>query len=262
MYKFGAKELKTEGANSANRVENAAAGFTAPAASGIASNDGFVQRALTTICTNCLLQRGLLAVFLCAVAGVSLAAPTTTISATRIWPAPIYTRVTFEAPTAISHQMLLLQNPSRLVVDIEATEITPELAALAQRVRENDPYIKQIRVARNKPGTVRVVLDLKADVKPSLFTLAPAGEYKHRLILDVYPLNPIDPMAEMFAAKPNDMAVKPLNTGVSSTSKVEENVVVTSSAAPLKQTGMPPAILKPEAKPVVTAAPPDIKVSR
>jgi N-acetylmuramoyl-L-alanine amidase len=255
MYKFGANGLKTEDANAANHVENVAAGTVAPALV-VSRNNGFMQRALATICTNCLLQRGLLAVFLCAVAGLTYAAPaasTATISATRIWPAPIYTRVTFEAPTAISHQMLLLQNPSRLVVDIEATEITPELAALAQRVRENDPYIKQIRVARNKPGTVRVVLDLKADVKPSLFTLGPAGEYKHRLILDVYPLNPVDPMAEMFAAKNSDMPVKPLNTGISSTAIAIENVVVTSSAAPLKQIGMPPALLKPEAKPVVEA---------
>ncbi len=261
MYKFGAKQLKTDGANSANHVENVAADFGASAVSPAAPpSDGFVQRALTSICTNCLLQRGLLAVFLCAVAGLTVAAPSTTISATRIWPAPVYTRVTFEAPTAISHQMLLLQNPPRLVVDIEATEVTPELLALAQRVRETDPYIKQIRVARNKPGTVRVVLDLKTDVKPSLFTLAPAGEYKHRLILDVYPLNPVDPMAEIFAPKPINVAVKSLNTGVSSTSPsidtepksiVAASAVVISSVAPLKQMGMPPAILKPEAKPVV-----------
>ncbi len=268
MYKFGAKELNTTGATPANHLNIVVADGAASAV---------LQKVLASLCTNCLLQRGLLAVFLCTVAGIGFAASiatttATTISATRIWPAPIYTRVTFEAPTAISHQMLLLQNPARLVVDIETAEITPELAALAQRVRENDPYIKQIRVARNKPGTVRVVLDLKSNVKPSLFTLAPAGEYKHRLILDVYPLNPVDPMAEMFAAKTGDrgleksldklpeIAVKPLNTAVSNmpshvASEVKSAVttasVSTSSAAPLKQTGMPPAIVKPEAKPVV-----------
>jgi N-acetylmuramoyl-L-alanine amidase len=268
MYKFGATELNTTGATPAKHINNVAAGGAASAV---------LQKVLASLCTNCALQRGLLALFLCTVAGIGFAATNaTTISATRIWPAPIYTRVTFEAPTAISHQMLMLQNPARLVVDIETTEITPELAALAQRVRENDPYIKQIRVARNKPGTVRVVLDLKSDIKPSLFTLAPAGEYKHRLILDVYPQNPVDPMAEMFAAKASDklseVAVKPLNTGISKiplSVEPEPKIVVatnlgstqvspqvtthvnTSSAAPLKQTGMPPATVKPEAKPVV-----------
>lgn len=265
MYKFGANQLKTDGANSANHaakhVENVPAEF---GTSAVLPRDGFMQRALTNLCTNCLLQRGLLAMFLCAVAGLTVAAPSTTISATRIWPAPVYTRVTFEAPTAISHQMLLLQNPPRLVVDIDATEITSELLALAQRVRENDPFIKQIRVARNKPGTVRVVLDLKTDVKPSLFTLAPAGEYKHRLILDVYPLNPVDPMAEIFAVKSNDMPAKRLNTGIYSTPPAPEvepkSSAVASSVAPLKQMGMPPAILKPEAKPVVEAKAEPVKL--
>jgi N-acetylmuramoyl-L-alanine amidase len=41
---------------------------------------------------------------------------------------------------------------------------------------------------------VRLVLDLKAQVKPQLFSLLPVGEYGHRLVLDVYPLVPIDPL--------------------------------------------------------------------
>jgi N-acetylmuramoyl-L-alanine amidase len=39
------------------------------------------------------------------------------------------------------------------------------------------------------------VVDLKSEVKPSLFSLPPAGEYKHRLVLDVYP--PQDPLMAM-----------------------------------------------------------------
>ncbi len=276
MYKFGAKQFKRARRDSADHLSVAVDRVSTPSVTKLSSSPiGVIEKILANLCTNCALQRGLLAVFLCAVAGLSIAAPansnsttgtvsttSTTISATRIWPAPVYTRVTFEAPTAISHQLLLLQNPPRLVVDIEATEITPELAALAKKVRDTDPYIKQIRVARNKPGTVRVVLDLKSEVKPSLFTLGPAGEYKHRLILDVYPLNPVDPMAEIFAAKvvdkPLDVAVKPLNTGVSNPQLLVDGepkkLVVASFAAPLKQMGMPPASVRPEAKPVVTPA--------
>ena len=36
---------------------------------------------------------------------------------------------------------------------------------------------------------VRMLIDLKSEVRPSLFALPPAGEYKHRLVLDVYPLH-------------------------------------------------------------------------
>jgi N-acetylmuramoyl-L-alanine amidase len=41
---------------------------------------------------------------------------------------------------------------------------------------------------------VRLVLDLKAQVKPQLFSLQPVAEYGHRLVLDVYPLVAIDPL--------------------------------------------------------------------
>jgi N-acetylmuramoyl-L-alanine amidase len=52
-----------------------------------------------------------------------------------------------------------------------------------------------LRVARNRPGVVRVVLDLKADVKPQIFNLPPIADYGHRLVVDIYPLVAIDPVA-------------------------------------------------------------------
>jgi len=39
---------------------------------------------------------------------------------------------------------------------------------------------------------VRVVLDLKSEVKRRFFTLEPIGEYGHRLVLDIYPVEPLD----------------------------------------------------------------------
>src|SRR6185312_12118814 len=43
----------------------------------------------------------------------------------------------------------------------------------------------------------RLVLDLKADVKPQLFNLPPVAEYGHRLVLDIYPAVPLDPLAAL-----------------------------------------------------------------
>src|SRR6185436_2719218 len=42
--------------------------------------------------------------------------------------------------------------------------------------------------------TIRLVFDLKASVKPQAFSLAPVGDYGHRLVLDIYPLVPPDPL--------------------------------------------------------------------
>jgi len=119
--------------------------------------------------------------------------------ATRVWPAAEYTRVTFEAREPIKYQFQTLKNPQRLVVDIEGMDLNAELTELAGRVKADDPYIQSVRVARFKPTVVRVVFDLKTEVKPGIFALAPAGEYKHRLVLDLYPLVPRDPLMALVA---------------------------------------------------------------
>ena len=122
------------------------------------------------------------------------AGPNVKVGAARVWPAADYTRVTFESESAIQHKVFTLDNPERLVLDLEDVEMTSVLTALADKVAATDPYVKSVRVGRFKPGTVRLVFDLKATVKPQIFTLAPIGEYRHRLVLDLYPLVPPDPL--------------------------------------------------------------------
>lgn len=114
------------------------------------------------------------------------------ITATRVWPAPDYTRITFEAGQSISHSMITLQDPARLVIDLQEAEISPALKSLSDKILASDPYIKAVRVGNFKPGVVRVVVDLKAEIRPEMFSLPPAGEYNHRLVLDIYPL--VDPL--------------------------------------------------------------------
>ena len=116
------------------------------------------------------------------------------ILASRVWPAQEYTRVTLESARALKHQYFFVNNPERLVVDLEGVELGEELKALPGKVGANDPYIQAVRVGINRPNVVRVVFDLKTEVKPSVFPLAPVGEYKHRLVLDIYPKNPADPL--------------------------------------------------------------------
>ena len=117
-----------------------------------------------------------------------------TVASARIWPAQEYTRLILESSSPIAHQLMLLKDPQRLVLDLEGVEPDGELGELAQRLRPNDPHIQSIRVARFRPGIVRIVLDLKGEVQPQIFALTPVGEYGHRLVLDLYPLAPSDPL--------------------------------------------------------------------
>jgi len=119
------------------------------------------------------------------------------ILAVRVWPAEDYTRVTLENDTNLKATHFIVKDPERLVVDIEGLELNPTLKGLVAKIQSNDPYIKQVRVGQNRPNVVRLVFDLKEEITPQVFTLAPAGEYKHRLIFDLYPVKPVDPIAAM-----------------------------------------------------------------
>ncbi|MBL8519534.1 MAG: N-acetylmuramoyl-L-alanine amidase, partial [Betaproteobacteria bacterium] len=82
----------------------------------------------------------------------------------------------------------------RLVLDLENIEMNDALRELAAKVGESDPYIKSVRVGVNRPNVIRVVLDLKTEVKPQVFAVPPAGGFAHRLMLDIYPAKPSDPL--------------------------------------------------------------------
>jgi N-acetylmuramoyl-L-alanine amidase len=63
------------------------------------------------------------------------------------------------------------------------------------KVRADDPNIAGIRVGQNAPGVVRLVIDLKQPrCKPQVFTLTPVAAYQHRLVFDLYPAHPADPL--------------------------------------------------------------------
>jgi N-acetylmuramoyl-L-alanine amidase len=131
--------------------------------------------------------------------GTAVALAAEKIVSSRVWPAQEYTRVTLESARALKHQFFFVNNPERLVVDLEGVDLDDELKALPARVGANDPYIQAVRLGINRPNVVRIVFDLRTEVKPSVFPLAPVGEYKHRLVLDIYPKNPADPLLALLA---------------------------------------------------------------
>ncbi len=124
-------------------------------------------------------------------------AAATSLMAVRVWPSLEYTRITLESRDALKFAHFTVQNPERLVIDIEGVELNNVLGSLPGKISDADPYIKLIRAGRNKPGVVRLVMELKTEVKPQVFTLAPVGQYGHRLVMDIYPAQPIDPLMQL-----------------------------------------------------------------
>lgn len=161
-----------------------------------------------------------------AVTPVGFAKTASKIIAVRVWPSQDYTRVTLEGVASLKYDYQLVQNPDRLVIDLEGIEFDSIMQSLPDKISATDPYIKLIRAGRNRPGVVRLVLELKSEIKPQIFTLPPAGNYGPRLVMDLYPSVPVDPLAAMFE---RDFAPLP------------EATPPTASAEPAPQKAEPPA---------------------
>ena len=151
------------------------------------------------------------------------------ITAARIWPAQDYTRLTLESKQPIHHHMFSVENPDRLVIDLEDVALDETLSDLTAKIDGHDPYIQSIRMGHYKPGIVRLVLDLKGKVKPQLFDLDPVGEYGYRLVLDVYPSVPADPMMALLGHEKNMPASAPIGEATADKSAIPENTVQKSS---------------------------------
>lgn len=119
------------------------------------------------------------------------------ILAVRVWPAADYTRVTLENDAELKATHFLVKDPNRMVVEIEGLTLNSTLKELVAKIQTNDPYIKQVRVGQNRPNVVRMVFDLKEEINPQVFTLKPVGSYQHRLVFDLYPANPVDPITAL-----------------------------------------------------------------
>jgi N-acetylmuramoyl-L-alanine amidase len=186
------------------------------------------------------------------------------IIASRVWPAEEYTRVTLESAHPLRHNFFFVSDPQRLVVDLEGVDLDAELKALPSKVGADDPYIQAVRVGLNRPGVVRVVFDLKTEVKPSVFPLAPAGEYKNRLVLDLYPAHPADPLLALvrkpdpigeIAQAPVLEATPPTAKGDAALSLKVDGAIVTSTVPVPTETRPPAKVASSEAPRAKSTAP-------
>jgi len=120
-----------------------------------------------------------------------------TMLAVRVWPAPDYSRVTLESDAPIQSTQTLMASPPRLAIDIEGMELNTAFRELVGKVQDSDPNIAGIRVGQFNASTVRLVIDLKQDITPQVFNLQPIAPYAHRLVMDLYPSQAIDPLEQL-----------------------------------------------------------------
>jgi len=105
-----------------------------------------------------------------------------TINSLRYWTAPDHTRMVFDVTDTVSHQIFLLDNPARLVIDFSDAKLKKQLS----QPPNNHALFSRVRSAQRNKKDLRVVVDLKIDVTPKSFLLNPNKTYGHRLVVDLF----------------------------------------------------------------------------
>jgi N-acetylmuramoyl-L-alanine amidase len=100
----------------------------------------------------------------------------------RLWRAPDHTRVVFDLSDKVEHRIVELDNPARVVVDIDDARLQGVLTDLPLA---NTP-VARVRSGIRKGTDLRIVFDLNAKVSPKSFALAPNERIGHRLVLDLF----------------------------------------------------------------------------
>ena len=124
-----------------------------------------------------------------------------TVLAVRLWPAPDYTRLTIESDGLLVSKSVVGTNPPHLALDVQGLQLDPTLRELVAKVKADDPFISGIRVTQSTPDTVRLLVDLKQVAVPQVFNLPPVAAYRHRLVVDLFPVKAADPLEALIAER-------------------------------------------------------------
>ena len=124
---------------------------------------------------------GFLSLFLLLVAVAPLQAGQTLVKGLRIWAASDHTRLVFDTEGEVEHKVFPVENPERLVIDIEDARLAASVPKLGADAR----FIRKVRRGIREGDDLRVVLDLKQSVRAKSFMLKPTKGYGHRLVVDL-----------------------------------------------------------------------------
>ncbi len=104
------------------------------------------------------------------------------VSGFRVWADPVKTRAVLDLDRKTAYKLFTLQNPHRVVVDLEGSSIDIPV----ELDKDHAGIITSVRYGQPDKNTLRVVFDLSESAELKSFLLDPTAQYSHRLVIDLY----------------------------------------------------------------------------
>ena len=130
--------------------------------------------------------------------------------------------MSFSVSASPKHRVFVLENPSRLVIDIKN-------AALSQALSQpspTHPLFAKVRTAAKNTTDLRIVVDLKKTINPATFSLSTNNKDGHRLFIDL--INKTSAVTAKIEAKAK---AKPINEEIVINKLAEDNSIKKANQA-------------------------------
>lgn len=188
----------------------------------------------------------------------SVYAGTVSVKNMRMWQGPEKRKIVFDISGPLEYRLFTLHKPERIVIDMDQARLVNALTS----VKKDDELLSDIRSGKQDKG-LRIVLDLKTSAHPRTYLLEPAGQYGHRLVIDLHEAgvkqkeSTIRPAQEQKPRQANAEAVIAIDAGhggedpgaIGKRYRTREKTVVLAIARELakliqKEPGMRPVLIR------------------
>src|SRR5271154_657362 len=102
------------------------------------------------------------------------------VTAVRTWNSDNYTRIVVDLGDSVKYEAARIANPDRIFFDLYQAKIDPSMPNRSFDVKSG--FLKSVRLAQNKLGVVRIVLDVDGALEYSAYLL----KSPPRLVIDVH----------------------------------------------------------------------------
>ncbi|MCX7088935.1 MAG: N-acetylmuramoyl-L-alanine amidase [Methylococcales bacterium] len=105
-----------------------------------------------------------------------------TVSSLRYWTQPTQARLVLDTTSMPITDVVLLHNPTRLVIDLKKAR----LASGLRQPSSDNRLFSRFYTALNANNDFTIVVELKKQVRFKNFTLSPRDTYGHRVVIDLF----------------------------------------------------------------------------